>query len=385
MFVRVTVIACAALALFGANVIKAETAAVAATEAEVEAESVRTLMRKMNMTRMEFDDMISQDRADVAACSERTTGYLFATDRAATYADDTFFDCFRPVNEVFAFLDRLVSENSKYFSKINRVSSTVEGADIPAYRISTGSGKKVLYIQGLIHAREWIAGSSVFFTIASLLDALQAGKSDVTSILDNFDFVFTPVLNIDGYKYTWSGSRYWRKNRRGGYGVDLNRNFPPQEWFNKDGNKNTGSETYPGEKPLSEPESAGIWNYLKTLNLGGVIDVHSYGALVLRPYGNQDKEPAEPYKTKLRNMGDGMRDAIYGTGRPRYTSQTGADLYVAYGCFDDGMYIENQNRVPVFTIEVEGNSFVASQSSIRPVGRGIYAGLLEFARQAANY
>lgn len=62
----------------------------------------------------------------------------------------------------------------------------------------------------------------------------------VTSLIDNVDFYIVPVLNPDGYRYTWTQDRLWRKNRSarrcslaqgfGSYqsccqGVDLNRNF----------------------------------------------------------------------------------------------------------------------------------------------------------------
>jgi len=50
-------------------------------------------------------------------------------------------------------------------------------------------------------------------------------------LLDEAEFVIIPVLNVDGYVYTWTNDRLWRKNRRpppaGGtcYGIDLNRNY----------------------------------------------------------------------------------------------------------------------------------------------------------------
>jgi carboxypeptidase A2 len=58
------------------------------------------------------------------------------------------------------------------------------------------------------------------------------GKDDrITALLDQAEFLVIPVVNPDGFEYTWESNRMWRKNRRpngglfGGYGVDLNRNF----------------------------------------------------------------------------------------------------------------------------------------------------------------
>ena len=38
-------------------------------------------------------------------------------------------------------------------------------------------------------------------------------NSAATTILDNFDVYIAPILNVDGYDYTWNGDRNWRKTR----------------------------------------------------------------------------------------------------------------------------------------------------------------------------
>ena len=35
----------------------------------------------------------------------------------------------------------------------------------------------------------------------------------ITTLVDTFEFVIIPVLNVDGYAYTWEHNRMWRKNR----------------------------------------------------------------------------------------------------------------------------------------------------------------------------
>jgi len=48
-------------------------------------------------------------------------------------------------------------------------------------------------------------------------------------IVDNIDFYFVPLLNPDGYKFTFEGNRLWRKTRSDNgspcLGVDANRNM----------------------------------------------------------------------------------------------------------------------------------------------------------------
>jgi murein tripeptide amidase MpaA len=52
---------------------------------------------------------------------------------------------------------------------------------------------------------------------------------DYTSLLYDIDIYVVPNVNPDGYEYSRTSDRMWRKNRsgprKGCYGVDLNRNF----------------------------------------------------------------------------------------------------------------------------------------------------------------
>lgn len=53
----------------------------------------------------------------------------------------------------------------------------------------------------------------------------------VTDYLNSLEFLIIPFVNPDGFVYTWTTDRLWRKNRHlypGARctGVDINRNFP---------------------------------------------------------------------------------------------------------------------------------------------------------------
>ena len=86
-------------------------------------------------------------------------------------------------------------------------------------------------------------------------------------------WIVIPVLNPDGYVYTWTRDRMWRKNRnpragrfgrRGCVGVDLNRNYDI-EWGRNGISRNPCSDIYPGKKAFSEPESKAHSDLLKSL------------------------------------------------------------------------------------------------------------------------
>ena len=80
----------------------------------------------------------------------------------------------------------------------------------------------------------------------------------ITELVDELEIFVIPVVNPDGYVYTWGPQRLWRKNRRdngnGTFGVDLNRNWG-YEWGGVGSSGDPGSGTYRGTAPFSEPET----------------------------------------------------------------------------------------------------------------------------------
>jgi carboxypeptidase A4 len=78
------------------------------------------------------------------------------------------------------------------------------------------------------------------------------------------------VLNPDGYEYTHTNNRLWRKNRRNPElgecsGTDLNRNFDIY-WAGQGTSPNPCSEIYTGTSAFSEPETQAVKDYLKSKN-----------------------------------------------------------------------------------------------------------------------
>lgn len=53
-------------------------------------------------------------------------------------------------------------------------------------------------------------------TVAYLAQGLLTNyttNSDVKAIVDYFQWIIIPIVNADGYVYTWTTDRMWRKNR----------------------------------------------------------------------------------------------------------------------------------------------------------------------------
>ncbi|GIY00751.1 carboxypeptidase O [Caerostris extrusa] len=92
--------------------------------------------------------------------------------------------------------------------------------------------KPIIMIECGIHAREWASVEACIYFISVLL---KQKTENIKRIMNSYDFVILPLLNPDGYVYSMSKSRFWRKNRHCDkshemcdldcIGVDLNRNF----------------------------------------------------------------------------------------------------------------------------------------------------------------
>lgn len=170
---------------------------------------------------------------------------------------------------------------------VQSIGSSVEGRELLLLKISNGKpGNKAVWVDGGMHAREWISPASVTYIINDIVENYESQPDYV----QNLDLHFLSVANPDGYHYTHMRDRVWRKNRARGYspcsGTDLNRNFG-YKWGGKGASKNPCKETYAGSSGFSEPESAAIKNYILSsrANFTGYLSYHSYGQYILFPWG----------------------------------------------------------------------------------------------------
>ncbi|XP_043247201.1 carboxypeptidase A4-like [Amphibalanus amphitrite] len=104
------------------------------------------------------------------------------------------------------------------------IGTSTEGRDIKG--VKCGRGKREIWIDGGIHAREWISPAVVSYLIREFSERSPTSND----ILSNFTLYIIPVLNPDGYEYSHTHDRMWRKTRSKNadstcIGVDANRNF----------------------------------------------------------------------------------------------------------------------------------------------------------------
>lgn len=283
-----------------------------------------------------------------------------------------------------ARLDQLAK---KYPQLAQRVSlgKSVEGRDIWALRIGKQPEGKApgAVITGCHHAREWMTVEVPLDLASKMLDGYARDK-DMKKRVDTLETWVVPIVNPDGYEYSRSQDSWWRKNRRvneetgcpkpkppsGDFewptpvGVDLNRNYldparpemyrqpgdTPCSYQDDPSHTSDGprTDTYRGPRGNSEPETQAMQQLvLGRANIQGVVDYHSYGKMILIPWGYKDEQPAnlETYQ----KVGNAMNQALGGD----YAVQPSMELYPTTGTSSD---VFHANGKLAITMEI-GTSF----------------------------
>ncbi len=112
-----------------------------------------------------------------------------------------------------------------------------------------GSGTDTALCFGVIHGNEPLG--------APLLEELRRHLERHPELLEGRRVVIVPVLNPDGLA---------RRTRTNAAGVDLNRNFPANNW---------SEHPRHGEWPASEPETRALLKILRQLRPSRILAVHS--------------------------------------------------------------------------------------------------------------
>ncbi len=165
--------------------------------------------------------------------------------------------------------------------RTSQIGTSVQGRAILAHWY--GSGSSIVMFVGGIHGNE----KSSTLTMKSWLDELERYADRIPA---NRTIVVVTDANPDGY----AGNSRFNAN-----GVDLNRNFPSDNWSaNVTGPGYTNKINGGGTSPLSEPESSALANFVNQYHLRAVLSFHAVASIV-SPNGVADSTAiAQLYTSK---------------------------------------------------------------------------------------
>ncbi|MCF6300865.1 MAG: hypothetical protein L3J52_07080, partial [Proteobacteria bacterium] len=304
------------------------------------------------------------------------------------------FACYRTVEETYAVMDSLVSNNPTLASIVDIGDSWDKvtpggnpGYDLRVIKITNQNivdpDKPILYAMGSIHSREYPPAELVTRFSEYLINNYNI-DADATWLVDHHEIHLLLQGNPDGRKISEAeASPNQRKNRNANHcpepnanfeqqGVDMNRNFP-FKWNQGSGSSgNPCSQVYRGLSALSEPENFAIDTYIKTLfpderpddtttaaplNKPGVyLDIHNVANMILFPFGYDNNNPLSPNHDQLLTLG--RRMGFYNN----YSSGTAESLLgPADGASEDNAY--GALGVAAYTFELGEIGFYSSCSS----------------------
>lgn len=331
----------------------------------------------------------------------RAAGFRVEIDQKLTYLvnrpavlvpDQTegipLYPCYRTVEETYTTAAEIAAAYPNLVSWLDIGDSWEKitpggslGYDLMVLRLTNDlvpGPKPRLFVMSSLHAREY-APAELSTRFAEYLVARYNTDANITYLLDYFEIHLLLLANPDGRKKAETGLP-WRKNTNNNFcsntnsrGVDLNRNFD-FAWGCCGGSSSYAcDEIFRGPSVASEPEVQAIQNYVSSIyldwrpnddlttpadsNASGVfLDVHSYGKLVLWPWGFTSS--LAPNSSALQTLG---RKFAYFNG---YTPEQSIYLYPTDGTTDDFAY--GRLGLPAYTIEL-GTAFFQDCNSFNNV------------------
>ena len=272
--------------------------------------------------------------------------------------DPAWFNDYKTYDQVVAKLNAMHTDRPDLVTVID-VGTTLEGRHIYGVRITgPGSNKPAVLFDGCHHAREWISVMVPMWVADKFVYSYDTDPA-IQSLVDRVEFFIIPVVNVDGFVYTWTpNNRLWRKNRRlnsgGCYGVDDNRNYAAG--FGGGGSSSDPcDETYHGTAAFSEPETAAMRDFaIAHPQIVSSQSYHSYQQLFMSPYGYTNSLPAD--NATFMEIDQGSHDRIlavhgmeYDYG-PIYTT-----IYQASGGDTDWYY--DHEGIFAFTTELRDTGY----------------------------
>ncbi|CAH0718913.1 unnamed protein product, partial [Brenthis ino] len=306
------------------------------------------------------------------------------------------YDNYQPLEVIYEYLDKVAEEYSDVVTLVNPGNS-FEGRPLKYLKISKDnfqSNKPVIFIDGGIHAREWISPPAVTYAIHKLVENVTDSE-----LLERFDWILFPVVNPDGYVHTFTSDRFWSKTRSTDQhplskicpGVDGNSNY--DFYWNEVGTSSSPcSDIYAGGKAFSEVEVRAVDEIIQANNnMILYITIHSYGSLILYPWGHDGTLSNNAFV--LHTVGTTMASAIDELSLPHFPRYIVGNtaLTLNYNVSGGSVDYAHYKGIPfTYTYELPGldggfQGFHLNPRYIIQVVAETWAGISAGAKRAASF
>lgn len=108
------------------------------------------------------------------------------------------WDSYYGLKDIYKWMDSLAVKYPGVVSILN-AGQTYQSRDLKGVKISFKPGKRNVFIEGGIHAREWISPATVTYIINELL---TNDNQTFREIAESFNWYIFPSSNPDGYEFT---------------------------------------------------------------------------------------------------------------------------------------------------------------------------------------
>ncbi|XP_073437089.1 carboxypeptidase A1-like [Dendrobates tinctorius] len=325
---------------------------------------------------------------DVQALLDQEQEEMRSTKYRERSINSFIYSTYHTIEEIYSWIDNLVMEYPQLVKKID-IGQSYEGRPIYALKFSTGGNKPAIWIDTGIHSREWITQATGVWTAKKIASSYGVDSS-LTDILSHFDIFLEIVTNPDGYAYTHSTNRMWRKTRSinvgsSCIGVDPNRNW--NAGFGGPGSSSSPcDETYHGAHPHSEPEVNSVADFILAHgNVKAMLTIHSYSQMLLFPYGYTTN--LAPDHEELMELAKHTAVALASLHGTQYTyGTTIATIYRADGTTTDWAYNNGIKYSYTFELRDTGKyGFLLPAEQIVPTAEETWLALMTIMEHVKNH
>ncbi|XP_010732359.1 carboxypeptidase A6 [Larimichthys crocea] len=338
----------------------------ATVDVHVKRNDTQGLHARLKQEHIDYRVFISNLQKEI----EKQTGYRSSRKRRSESQYD--YEVYHSLEEIQSWMFEMNRTHSDLVDMFS-IGKSYEGRPLYVLQIGKRSRhqKKAVWIDCGVHAREWIGPAFCQWFVKEAINSYQY-DSMMRRLLNQLNFYIMPVFNVDGYHFSWTTDRFWRKTRSKNHkfhcrGVDANRNWKVK-WCDEGASSHPCDDTYCGPFPESEPEVKAVAKFLRKhkKRVKAYISIHAYAQMLLYPYSY--KYATIPNFNCVELAAHNAVTALYSAYGVRYRyGPASTTLYVSSGSSIDWAY---RNGIPyAFAFELRDTGyfgFLLPESLINP-------------------